>query len=209
MKRLDTSRDGDAFVVARLHSHQVRLLKKALPIIAIAIALIFSWFTFFVAPPSADIITLNGAFGSSNKLVMMQPKVEGYNRNRQPYALSAARAIQDPARNGLIELEDIAATLPLGKRGAAHIQARGGIFDNVNGRMLLDKPFQIETDTGIRALFLSADVDIPSSQLVSNERVEIHHQSETLTAQHLRILDHGQVFVFEGGVRLTITAQEP
>jgi len=198
---------GDAFARARLHSRRVNFFKMALPILGLVIAAVFSWFTFFMVPPTADIITLNNAIGSSNKLVMVQPKVEGYNRDLQPYALAAARAIQDPERPGMIELEDIAATLPLGARGVAYIEARGGVFDNINGQIILDKPFQIETDTGLYAYFLSADVDISSSQLVSNEPIEIQRQNETLTAGRLRILDAGKVFVFDKGVRLVIATQ--
>jgi len=209
MKPHDISHHDAAFWAARLHSRRVKFFKRALPLIALMMAAIFSWFTFFVSPPTADIVTLNTALGSGNKLVMVQPKIEGYNRDLQPYALAAHRAIQDPARAGLIELEKIAATLPLGERGAAHIQARGGVFDNINGRMILDKPFQIETDAGIQADFLSADVNIATSQLVSNEKVEIRRQGEVLMAQRLRILDGGQVFVFEGNVRLLIAPKQP
>jgi len=198
---------GAAFLAAQRHAHRVAFLKRVLPLIALMMMAIFSWFTFFVSPPEAEILTLNIEADGANKLVMTRPRVEGYNRDRQPYALSAARAIQDPARAGMIELEEIAATLPLGERGAAHIQAQGGLFDNINGRISLTKPFRIETDTGIVAHFLSADINIATSQLISNERIEIRRQREYLTAQHLRIVDEGQTFIFEGNVRLLIAGQ--
>jgi len=199
--------DDAAFLAAGRHARRVKFFKRALPLIALLMVAVFSWFTFFVSPPPADILTLNTELDGANKLVMVQPRIEGYNRDRQPYALSALRAIQDPARSGMIELEEITATLPLGERGAAKIQAQGGIFDNINGRMSLPKPFRIETDTGVVADFLSADINIATSQLVSNERIEIRRQGELLTAQHLRIIDEGKTFIFEGNVRLLIAGQ--
>jgi len=201
--------DGAAFEAAYRHARRVKLFRKLLPLIALIMGGVFSWFTFFVVPPEAEIITLNTAFGDSNKLVMMQPRIEGYNRELQPYALSAKRAIQDPDRAGIIELEDIAATLPLGGRGAAKIHAQSGIFDNINARMVLPKPFQIETESGIIADFLSADVNIATSQLVSNEPVIIKRQGEKLTARSLRIVDEGKVFIFAGHVRLFIEGKHP
>jgi len=196
-----------AFLAAQRHARHVTFLKRLLPLIALMMMVIFSWFTFFVSPPEAEILTLNTEAGGANKLVMTQPRIEGYNRDRQPYKLVATRAIQDPARPGVIELEEIGATLPLGERGVAHIQAQGGLFDNINGRISLTKPFRIETDAGIVADFLSADINMTTSQLVSNERIEIRRQRELLTAQHLRIVDEGKTFIFEGNVRLIIAGQ--
>jgi len=209
LEQLYKSGNNDAFAAARLHSRHVKLLKKALPLVAVIIVLIFSWFTFLVSPPTADILTLNTPYGENHKLIMVQPKVEGYSRANQPYMFTAARAIQDPSRPGMIELEEIAATMPLGARGAAQIQAQGGIFDNVNGRMVLDRSFQIETSGGVAAYFLSADVDVTSSQLVSHAPVEVSRQGEYLTAGRLRIVDGGQIFIFEGGVSLTIAPKSP
>jgi len=207
MRPPDTSRDGTAFAAARLHSHRVKLVKRILPLAAVAIAVIFSWFTFFVLPPTANVLTLNNTDGTSSRLVMTQPRVEGYSRTNQLYMLTAARAIQDPIRPGVIELEEIDATMPLGTRGSVQIQAQSGVFDNINGRMLIDKPFEIETSAGVAAHFLTAEVDIRTSQFVSDQKVEIYRQNEHLTAGRLRILDGGQIFMFEGGVKLTISAK--
>jgi len=209
MKPYDQSSHGAAFMAAQLHSRRVGLLKKTLPLMAIAMAGLFSWFTFFAAPPVADIVTLNMANGESNKLVMMQPKIEGYTRSNQPYDFSARRAIQDPTREGIIELEEIAATMPLGERGSAEIQAQGGIFDNINGRMRLERSFSLKTSDDVEAHFLSADIDISSSQLISNEPVTIRREGEHLTAQRLRILEGGEIFIFEGGVKFTIDSKQP
>lgn len=192
------------FARAQKHSRRVRFLKVVLPVCALVLAGVFSWFTFFSVPKLTDIIVLNGEEESDNKLVMTAPKVEGYTNDNRLYSMTAARAVQDSQRTGLIELEDIAATLPFGDRGQAFIDAEGGVFDNINGRLQFFRPFTVRTSDGIIAHLLSADINIGTSQLKTTDKVEIRSKTEILTANGMRVLDNGHVVMFDGGVRLVI-----
>lgn len=194
------------FLAAQRHSRRVKLIKIILPIIALVIAGIFTWFTFFAAPSTADIISLNTS--GDAKLVMTSPKIEGYSKTQKPYAFNANRAVQDPQKPGLIDLIDIVAKMPLGERAEADVKAAAGTYDNINGRMILNKPFTVTTSDGIKAAFKSADVNIETSQLTTKDPVEILRGREYLTADSLNIKDNGQVFIFKGKVKLVIAPEE-
>ncbi|MHC5306229.1 LPS export ABC transporter periplasmic protein LptC [Bartonella sp. LJL80] len=199
------SQKSDAvFNSAHRHSARVRVLKFVLPLAALAIALVFCWFTFFAAPSSADLVVLNDDQGADGRLTMTDPKLEGYTSANKPYSLKAAKAIQDPSHSGMIELQNIIAQLPLGERGQADVEAAGGFYDNINGRLQLDKPFTVQTDDGMVAKLESADVNLATSQLNTDRPVDIRRDGQHLKANGLQIRENGQVLFFRGGVSLVI-----
>lgn len=192
------------FDAARRHSVRVHILKFLLPVAAIVIALIFSWFTFFATPSTSDLVVLNGDQGSGGQLTMTDPKLEGYTSANKPYSLKANKAIQDPHHPGMIELQQIAATLPLGLRGEAAVNAVGAFYDNVNGRLQFDKPFEVKTNDGMVAKLEAADVNLSTSQLSTDQPVDIRRGGQHLKANGLQIRDNGQVLFFNRGVSLVI-----
>lgn len=195
---------GDGFNAAYRHSARVKTLKVALPLLAIGIALVFAWFTFFAKSAPTDLVIVNGGEGQDGRITMDQPKLEGYTKANMRYSLTAARAIQSPSKSGLIELEKINATLPLGLRGTATIEASGGIYDNINGRLRLTDQLIITTSDGMVAKLLSADVNLASSQLTTSEPVDITRHGEHLTAGYMRLQEKDHVVFFGGGVKLVI-----
>ncbi|KAA6406108.1 LPS export ABC transporter periplasmic protein LptC [Candidatus Tokpelaia sp.] len=192
------------FSHAQKHSRRVRFLKIFLPIMAVIIAAIFSWFTFFADFPGKAVITLNSEEGQSNRLVMTAPKVEGYTKDKRPYAITAQKAIQDPTQSGIIELQMIAGTMPLGNRGNARIEAASAFFDNINGRLQFDRPFTVVTEDGIGAKLLSADVNVQSGQMTTSDPVEINSATQNLTAASMRITENGRIIHFGGKVHIVI-----
>jgi len=201
---------GDGFfVAARQHSRRVWFFKAALPLVVAFIAAVFSWFTFFATTPMAPVLSLNGE-QETDQLVMTHPKVEGYSSMGKPYSLTAERAIHEPQRgDGMIRLQNIEAQMPLGERGQAFVAAHASIFDNVNGRMRFYKPFEVKTSDGVWARLRSAEVNIATSQLVTREPVEIRQGRSFLQAGAMQVMESGQLFVFEDGVRLIIAPATP
>lgn len=192
------------FKAAKHHSWRVRILKVGLPIIAIAIAVVFSWFTFFATQGSSNVVIINSDEGSDGKLTMTEPKLEGYTKANKPYSMTALKAIQDPSRSGVIELLGIIAKLPMGDRGEASVDAKGGIYDNVNGRLVLNKPFNVKTNDGLVAKLKSANVNLSTSELETNEPIDIKRGGQYLKANSLKIQDNGQLLLFKGNVSLVI-----
>lgn len=200
----ETAAPPQSFSRAARHSRRVRFLKIALPLAAVLAAAVFSWFTFFAAPRGKAVISLNSENGQDNKLVMTNPNVKGYTKDNRPYAIKAEKAIQDPDKSGIIELRNIVGSVPLGGRGNADIVAQSAFYDNINGLLHFDKPFSVTAADGTSAQLLSAEVNVQSGQMNTEDKVEIAGATQRLTASSMRVSDSGRVIYFGGRVHIVI-----
>ncbi|MFC4624691.1 LPS export ABC transporter periplasmic protein LptC [Daeguia caeni] len=191
------------FRAAQRHSIRVRVLKLALPVLAVTVAAIFSWFTFLATPPAPVKLEINTG-GENGKLVMTSPHLNGYTKDNRPYSMTAVKATQDQKKNGTIVLEGISAELPIGDNGRAMVKAKSGIYDNANGRLQLDKDFVVTTDNGLKAVLRSADINLKSGQITTNKPVRIQTGTTEIQAGQMQVKDKGAVLIFEKDVRMTI-----
>src|SRR3954467_4318006 len=83
---------GDAFDRAQRHSRRVRVLKFAVPVLAAGIAVAFPVYSYLAAPINISIQADGTAF-ADGKLVMANPKLNGFTKDKLPYSLTALRAI--------------------------------------------------------------------------------------------------------------------
>lgn len=191
------------FHAAQRHSVRVRVLKTALPIAAIMVAAVFSWYTFLATPNTPIKVEVNTG-GESGKLVMTSPHLNGYTKDNRPYSMTAAKATQDAKNSGAIALEGISAELPVGESGIARVEAASGVYDNANGRLQLDNDFTVTTDEGLRAVLHSADVNLKSGQITTDKPVDIRSGSTHILADRMQVRDNGKVLIFENKVQMTV-----
>lgn len=191
-----------AFAAARRHSTRVRLLKLTLPSIAVAIVLSFIGYSFW-AMPSSTTLELGEAAFSDGKLVMSNPKLEGFSNNR-PYTMTAERALQDPKATDIIELEGIAARVPVDDENWANIDATRGVFDRKKNTLVVDKPVTVTTTDGKKAILQSAFVNVRTGILTTDKPIDISMDGFRVTADSMQVLKNGKVFVFEKRVKMNI-----
>lgn len=182
---------------------RVRVLKTALPVAAVALAAVFSWYTFLATPAAPLKVEVNTG-GESGKLVMTSPHLNGYTKDNRPYAMTAAKATQDAKNSGAIALEGISAELPVGENGSARVEATSGVYDNANGRLQLDKDFTVTTDDGLRAVLRSADVNLKSGQITTDKPVDIRNGSTHILADSMQVKESGKLLIFENKVHVVI-----
>ena len=193
-----------AFGKAQRHSRRVRALKFVLPATAAVIALAFPIYSYLMTPPAVAVQADQTAF-SDGKLVMSAPKLAGYTKDNLPYAMNAARAIQDVANEGVIELEGIDAKLPVSAENTANIIAQRGIYDNSKNTLTIDSAIKLTTTDGMVAHFQSANLDIKAGRMTTTDPVDITLNGAKIAADTLSVTDHGKVMVFERRVRVEIT----
>lgn len=202
--RFGASEKADSlFHAAQRHSVRVRVLKTALPVAAIIVGAVFSWYTFLATPNTPVKVEVNNG-GESGKLVMTSPHLNGYTKDNRPYSMTASKATQDAKNSGAISLEGISAELPVGEKGTAKVEATSGVYDNANGRLQLDKDFTVTTDDGLRAVLRSADVNLKSGQITTDKPVDIRSGSTHILADSMQVKDNGKVLIFENKVRMTV-----
>lgn len=197
------SRSADDFASAQRHSRRVKVLKLGLPFAALFIVGFFSAATIFadknkVEPDAAPVAMSDG------RIVMANPKLEGFTSDKRPYKMVAERAIQESAKATSIALEKITADLPFGKDATATMKAGNGTFDNVANKLELNDAITLVTSDGMTANLSSAKIDMASNTMVSDQPVDIQMRGSHITAERMSVSDGGKIVTFESKVRLKI-----
>lgn len=201
------ARGAEAFARAERHSRRVRSLKYWLPGLAIAGVIGFVAWS-YIAIPNLDGVNVQGAAISDGKLVMANPKLDGFTRDNLPYTMTALRAVQDLKQTNVIQLEDIDAKVPVGPENSATIVAKSGTYDNGKNTLVIDSAIKLTTTDGMTANLQSASMDINSGTMTTSDPVEIVMNGSKITAESLNISDNGKVLVFEHRVRVDIQPKQ-
>lgn len=193
----------DAFGRAQTHSRRVRVLKLALPLAAVVIAVAFPVYSYLAAPAGIP-VEADGSAYSDGKLVMANPKLTGFTSKDLPYSMTAMRAIQDVAKESLITLEGINAKLPVDAKTIAAITASQGVYDRDENTLRLSKQITVSTNDGMTAKFSSAFIDMGKGNMKTNDPVEITRSGSRITSDTMTVRDNGNILVFRKRVRVHI-----
>ena len=193
----------DAFGLARRHSRRVRVLKFAVPLIAAVIAVAFPVYSYLAAPVSISVQADGSAF-ADGKLVMANPKLNGFTKQNLPYSLTALRAIQDVGKQGIIDLEGINAKLPISADNVASVNATRGIYNRDGNTMNLTSDVTITTSDGMQANFKSVFLDMGKGTMKTGDPVDVSRGGSRITADSMSVQDNGKILVFENKVRVNI-----
>lgn len=190
---------AEAYRLATRHSARVRVLKIALPVVAIIIGVVFIIVSIVRTYLPSD-LQVESATIEDGKIVMRNPAISGRNKDGVSYSMKAERALQDMKQPDVLTLENIKAKMPVNESTIAEVVATTGVYDR--GKNLLDMtaPFTISLNTGLEAAFRSAHLDIDGGSMSSEEPVSIRSREASIVAQSLRMTDKGRVVVFEGKV---------
>ncbi len=191
------------FARAARHSRNVRILKFALPAVGIILAGLFIAQSYLASPPAVAITTEKSEV-EDGKLVMSSPKLEGFTNDGRPYSVSATRAIQDVANEAIVELEGIAAQVPIDGKVSATIDAAHGILDRWKNTIDFNSAINIRTSDGATVRLQSALLDIAGGKMSSADPVEIRYNGASIEAAGMSVSDNGKVVVFEKRVRVNI-----
>lgn len=194
---------ADAFDQATRHSRRVRILKFTLPVMALALAALFGGYTYLAAPPSLQVKAEGAAF-SEGKLVMAKPQLNGFTRENLSYSMTADRAVQDPANQGVVELLGIDANLPITADSVAKVDAARGVYDREGNTLDLTGYVTVKTSDGMVARLKSAYLDMGHGTMKTGEPIEISLDGSKITSDSMLMRENGKVVIFENRVRVDI-----
>ncbi|TGP54090.1 LPS export ABC transporter periplasmic protein LptC [bacterium M00.F.Ca.ET.230.01.1.1] len=194
---------GEAFSRAQRHSRRVRVLKFAVPLLAVAIAVAFPVYSYLKAPVSISVQADGTAF-SDGKLVMANPKLNGFTKQKLPYSLTATRATQDVGQQAVIDLEGINAKLPVATDNIVSVDATHGIYNRDANTMDLTSDVSVTTTDGLVAKFKSIFLDMGKGSMKTSNPVDVSRGGSRITADAMSVEDNGRLVVFENRVRVNI-----
>jgi lipopolysaccharide export system protein LptC len=193
-----------AFQAARRHSVLVRLLRRLIPVGAIAAVVGLIIVPFLNPLRHAGNFSLGGISLSGGKVVMETPKLAGYRKDNSPYEVTAESALQDVRNPTQIELLQMVARVLMKSEGWININARSGLFDQQKEKLKLVDDVKIRTDSGYDVRMRTADVDFKAGTVNSREPVKVNLGTTTVDADTLDVKDNGALITFEGRVHVLI-----
>ncbi len=189
------------------HSKAVKFWKITFPVIGILIIIGIAGALVKNSNNAPDVAVENIDF-SDGKLVMENPKLNGVDKNKRPYNLTASKAIQDASNPNQVELEDIIAELPMDETITATISAGNGVYDAERKMLILTKAVNLVTSNGMVLNLEDANVDIGNSIMHTNNPINATSPQADITSNAMMIEDGGNKLVFEGRVRMTLRPEE-
>lgn len=190
---------------AMRHSRFVRILKFALPTVAVFAAGLFFVFTYFV-PQLPEGVSFGSIDVTNNAVVMENPHVSGFTNNGRAYELKANRAEQSLKDTKVVTLQDIGATIGMGDDETAKVDATTGTYYADKQRLFLDKAIKLSTSTGIAGTLQDADIDMKAGTMRSDKPIDFTAQGSRIQANSVEVLDRGKRVMFRNGVKVTYSA---
>ncbi len=204
---ISAERGASEYDEAKRHAKIVRILKIAMPILGVLVILAVGAALLIrqLLLPDLDLGQITMQDG---KLVMENPNLNGFDKQKRPFSLSALKAIQDADQPKRVELIDISAKLPMEDTLFANIKAGNGVYDAEEKTLVLFNKVNVLTSNGMTIKLEDADVDISSGALITLNPILATSDKADISSDRLQVEDSGKRLVFEGTVRLTLRPKE-
>jgi len=195
----------DGITRARRHSRRVRLLRVLLPVVALAtvVGLAVLPLARLASVPLA-IANFKPVDLTDAAVTMESAKLAGFNRDNEPYEVTAQRArqsIQDPLS---IHLGGLAARIGLDGGRWTRLEAAEGLYKTGEQHLDLDRGVQVNSSSGDNAILDRASIDLKKGRIVSDRPVTIRMGTATLAADNIDLSESGKSVVFQGRVVMVL-----
>lgn len=180
-----------------------RFMKFVLPLLALGtVAIVVAWPQLskrhqMMSLTFSDVDSVNAA------LVMNNPRYRGADSKDQPYVVTADRAVQDPEDSHQVTLDNVQADITSGG-GWWSLTADTGLYHGERRLLHLFGNVTVIGDNGYEMHGTSAEVNLDTNVVISDEKVWGQSETGMIRANGLRIHDKGRVIVFVNGVNTTL-----
>jgi lipopolysaccharide transport protein LptA/LPS export ABC transporter protein LptC len=193
---------------ARSHSKLVTRLRIALPLLAVAVSGLY-----FISPKlHVSLGDMDASVASvvieKGNLRMVNPKLEGANKEKGVYVVTAKYAEQAIANPDIIHLTEIKAEMIDAKKGWSRLSAPKGKFGTKTEKLQLIGDIRAAQSTGMVAHLTRADVDMKAQIVVTKEPVTITFPSGVLDSHTMNLNMPASEVVFEGDVKVRMEQEK-
>lgn len=189
------------------YSRFIRRAKLVLPLVALMItAVVFAWSSMSdenMLPTPQDASTPQ----SIGKNELLNPRFESKDDKKQPYTITAKRALQGENNENLVILEKPVADMMLTSGNWVAIEADQGAFEQDNQKLLLRGNVRLFHDRGYHLETALLHIDIASNKAWSEEDVRAHGPAGTLEATGLQGNADSGHLLFTGPAKLVLVRE--
>jgi lipopolysaccharide export system protein LptC len=144
---------------------------------------------------------------AGNEVVVTRSRLTGFDRERQPYSVTAASAVQDSDEPNRVHLETVAGELHRRSGDILSLAARTALFDTKTEVLQLDGGVTLVAAGRFVAEMARANVTLADKRLRSQSPVHVRFDRGEITAGGLEITDDGNRVVFFNRARATFGPQ--
>jgi lipopolysaccharide export system protein LptC len=198
------------FRAASRHSKRVRTLRVVVPVVvalalaAIVFVSVFNPWRMLVNLP----IEMGNLVVSGTRITMEAPRMAGFTPDGRAYEVSAQAAAQDVTNPNQVELQKINARIEMQDKTPVRMTAAKGVFDTKGEVLKLDDEIIVQS-TNYEGRLQEATVSMKQGTLFSQKPVTLKFLNGDLQAKRLSITENGALILFEGGVSMTLTINNP
>jgi LPS export ABC transporter protein LptC len=138
---------------------------------------------------------------TSDQILVSAPTISGFDRHEQPYAVSAAAAVQDKGQEGRITLESVVGTLRRRSGELLNLAARTALYDAKSKVLQLDGAVTLKSANRFVAEMDRARANLDEKLFRSDEKVVVTFNRGEITAGGMEITDDGKRILFFNGAR--------
>lgn len=185
------------------YSRFIRWMRLVLPLVALAIAtVVFAWSNM----NDDNIIPVQNAEAprSIGKNELLNPRFESKDDKKQPYTITASRALQGETNEDLVILEEPLADIMLNNGSWVAIKAEQGAFRQDNQRLLLRGSVELFHDKGYQIQTAQLHVDMDKNTAWSETEVYGQGPAGTLEAKGLQADSTEGYLKFTGPAKLVL-----
>ena len=188
---------------ARRYSVFVRIMKGALPLSAIGLAILV--LAYILQPTPARIqMSFQRVPKLAGDLSMDNPRLSGTDNDGQPFVVSAKRATPETGASDRIRLESIVADFSLRDGTAIHLTAGNGIMDTNTRLLQLGGGVQMAAQNGYAANTNSAMADLRGGTIQGDKGISADGAFGRITAQRFAVNRATKQLRFWGNVHMLL-----
>lgn len=143
----------------------------------------------------------------STEVVVTDSRLTGFDRDRQPYSVTAESAVQDSAEPNRVRLKGVAGELERASGDTLGLTARTALFDSKTDVLRLEGDVTLMSEDRFVAEMAKADVTLTDKRLRSQGPVSVTFDRGRIIAGGLEITEDGDRVVFFDRARLTFGPQ--
>lgn len=209
MSRARGESQRETLVKAHRYSAFVRVMKRALPLAALALGLAVLGYALQPRETGRVTMTFERLGTIENDLAMVNPRLTGTNDEGLPFVVTAASAVQEGKGAQRVRLEDVNAELTLADGGMLRVRASKGVVDTASRQLEVSGGITFASADGLTAETQSAFADLNTGIVSGTSRITATSKFGRITADRFTFNKDSRLLRFEGQVSTVLNGTSP
>lgn len=202
--KLDWVTSGERRKVGKVYTRYVRIMRYALPLVAIALTVVIVlWEDMGAQVDKASRERLMPEVEEARG-ELLNPQFDSTDSEGRPYRVSADRAVQDQANQLAMNLEAPQAVIQMDENTAIEGSARAGVYEQEAGRLFLNGTVHLRHGDGYDLESDELRIDLKTGQAFSDLPVRVTGNMGTIDANGLEADNERGLIVFKGPAKLVL-----